>query len=91
MKKINYLLFIIGLLSFNNIKAQYGCFTPSLGVYDATTFTPLSPVITCSYVNLVAITPVTVFSGNNATLPCMQIQFSTTNANSVTNNSLTMF
>lgn len=91
MKKINYLLFIIALLNFNNLKAQYGCFTPSLGVFDANTFNPIPAVITCSYTNLIAITPDVVFSGNNATLPCMQIKFSTTNANSVTNNSLTMF
>lgn len=92
MKKIKLLIYLFVFLGINNqFKAQYGCFTPSLGVYDANTFTPLLATIPCTYTNLIAITPVTVFSGNNATMPCMQIKFSTTNANSVTNNSLTMY
>jgi len=93
MKKIYYsLISVLALFGFNNnLTAQYGCFTPSLAVYDANTFAPLSAVISCTYANYIAITPQTVFSGTNATMPCMQINFSLTNANSTTNNSLTIF
>lgn len=92
MNKIKLFIYLLILLSTNNlVKAQYGCFTPSLGVYDGNTFAPLLATIPCTYTNLIAITPVSAFSGNNGTMPCMQIKFSTTNANSVTNNSLTMY
>lgn len=90
-KKLS-LLIILEVFSFgSSMKAQYGCFTPSLGVYDASTGSPMSAVMSCSYANAVLITPVTVFSGSQAVLPCLSIVFGTTNINSQTNNSLTVY
>lgn len=91
-KKLRFLCLAILLTSvFNKSFGQYGCYTPSLGVYDANSFAPLSAVVSCTYSNLIAITPESVFSGTTATLPCMQIKFALTNANSATNNSLTVY
>ncbi len=91
-KKLRFLcLSILFTLACNKSFGQYGCYTPSLGVYDANTFSPLSAIVSCTYSNLIAITPESVFSGTTATLPCMQIKFSLTNANSATNNSLTVY
>jgi gliding motility-associated-like protein len=93
MKKIPLLLLIFVFILFTNrINAQMGCFTPSLGVYNTGTnpFTAISATIACDYPDLIAIRPTTFYSGNNACAPCMQIKFSPTNANSQTNNSLTI-
>ncbi|MCA6437968.1 MAG: hypothetical protein ACK5QC_05465, partial [Bacteroidota bacterium] len=90
-KKLSILTVLIFSLLGSSMKAQYGCFTPSLGVYDASTGSPMSAVMSCSYTNLVLITPVTVFSGSQAVLPCLSIVIGTTNVNSQTNNSLTIF
>lgn len=72
-----------------NAQAFFGCFTPSLGVYDGNTFAPLSAVISCTYVNLINISPTTFTApGNNATSPCMRIMINPTNANAASNNSI---
>ncbi len=90
MKK--YLLILASILfSTLSTKAQYGCFTPSLGVFDASTGSPMPAVMSCSYANAVGIYPTTVFSGTQAVLPCLSIAFGNTNVNSQTNNSLTVF
>lgn len=89
MKKYIYLLIIV--ISTGFLKAQYGCFTPSLGVYDANTNAALPANLPCTYSNIISIEPTQVFSGSNATSPCMQLVIGTTNLNSTTNNSLTMF
>ncbi|MGE0567414.1 MAG: beta strand repeat-containing protein, partial [Bacteroidia bacterium] len=94
MKRIirikNLFIILLGLLS-TPVEAQMGCFTPSLGVYDNTTGAPLSAALSCTYTNFIRIRPTSYFSGSNAISPCMQLRLGPTNANSATNNSLTMF
>ncbi len=89
MKKIIYLLIV--LMYGSSYHAQYGCFTPSLGIYDINTNAALSASLPCTYSNIISVEPTQIFSGNNATSPCMQLVIGTTNANSTTNNSLTMY
>jgi gliding motility-associated-like protein len=83
-------LILILSLHVKDGKAQYGCLTPSLGVFDGNTFSPMSATIACTYTNLINISPTQWASGGNGTTPCLQIRFSTTNANTQTNNSLTI-
>jgi gliding motility-associated-like protein len=92
MKKLHLLLLFFTILFANKTKAQMGCFTPSLGVYDtgSSPFSAMTATIPCNFVDLIAIKPTAFYSGNNCCAPCMQIKFGTTNANSQTNNSLTM-
>lgn len=93
MKKIYLLslLFVFGFLS-EKLNAQYGCFTPSLGVYNTSVspFPATTATLSCDLPDLIAIRPTAFYSGNNCCAPCMQIKFSLTNANSQTNNSLTI-
>ncbi len=84
------LLFFV-LFSFNENKAQnapMGCLTPSLGVYDGSTFAPMTATIPCTYANLINISPTQFAVGNNGTTPCIRIIIGLTNANAATNNSL---
>src|SRR5687767_7139229 len=89
MKKL--LLTLSVLLSSLALNAQYGCFSPSLGIYDANTNAALSATLPCTYSNVISVEPTQFYSGSNATSPCMMLEIGTTNANSTTNNSLTMY
>src|SRR4051812_19774108 len=89
MKRI--LLLLTVLLSVSFAKAQYGCFTPSLAIFNATSNAALPAVISCTYNQVISIEPQNYYSGNNATSPCMMLEIGTTNANSTANNSLTMY
>lgn len=89
MKKLVFILSV--LLSSLALNAQYGCFSPSLGIYDASTNAALSATLPCTYSNVISIEPTQFYSGNNATSPCMMLEIGTTNLNSQTNNSLTMY
>lgn len=93
MKKI-YTLSILLVLAFlsKNVNAQMGCFTPSLGVYNTSVspFPATTATLSCDLPDLIAIRPTAFYSGNNCCAPCMQIKFNLTNANSQTNNSLTI-
>lgn len=91
MKNFYKLALVFTLLfSFNkgNAQAFYGCLTPSLGVYDYPSFSPLPAVISCTYANLINISPTQFVVGNNATSPCMRIMINPTNINATTNNSI---
>lgn len=91
MKNI-FRIAIFSVITFfsHESNAQLTCLTPSLGVFDASTGAPMSATIPCSYTNNINISPSTWVSGNQGTTPCMQIKFNLTNANSPTNNSLTI-
>ncbi|MBS1652942.1 MAG: gliding motility-associated C-terminal domain-containing protein [Bacteroidetes bacterium] len=90
MKKI---LFALLLFVAKPFYGQYGCYTPSLGVYDNVSDALIPAVISCSYTNWIYVNPVQVFNGNNtqAVLPCLAITLATTNVSSPTNNSLTIY
>lgn len=93
MKKIYLLSTLFILTFFSKISlAQMGCFTPSLGVYNTSVspFPATTATLSCDLPDLIAIRPTSFYSGNNCCAPCMQIRFSLTNANSQTNNSLTI-
>ncbi|MBP7808338.1 MAG: gliding motility-associated C-terminal domain-containing protein [Bacteroidia bacterium] len=81
-------LFFALLLSVRNGNAQMTCLTPSLGVYDANTGAAMSAVISCTYANLINISPTQFAVGNQGTSPCIRIIVGLTNANAATNNSI---
>ncbi len=83
-------LFLVLFFSLNKSVAQYGCFTPSLGVYNDATGAAISASVACTFTDYIMVHPTQVFSGNNACVPCMNIKFTGTPANAQTNNSLTI-
>ncbi len=89
MKNIyRFALVIVLFLSVKTMNSQMGCLTPSLGVYDATTYSPISAIVACTYSNIIYISPTQYAVGNNGTGPCMRIIVGLTNANAATNNSI---
>ncbi|HWY11966.1 MAG TPA: hypothetical protein VN026_11605, partial [Bacteroidia bacterium] len=84
-------LFLVLLLSVNKTNAQNApmtCLTPSLGVFDGNTFSPISATIPCTYSNVINISPSQFAVGNAGTTPCIRIIVNPTNANAASNNSI---
>lgn len=89
MKNIYKLaLAIVLFLSANTMNSQMTCLTPSLGIYDATTWAPMSATVPCTYTNIINISPTQFAVGNQGTSPCMRIIIGLTNANAASNNSI---
>ncbi len=89
MKNIYKLALVIVLfLSVKTMNSQMTCFTPSLGIFDAMTWAPMSATVPCTYTNVINISPTQFASGNQGTSPCMRIIIGLTNANAATNNSI---
>jgi hypothetical protein len=88
MKNIYKITLIVLAFLSVNMKAQWGCFTPSLGIFDANTFAPMSATVPCTYTNIINISPTQFSSGNSGNSPCMRIILGVTNSNAATNNSI---
>ena len=91
MKKISLIIVLMFLAIVKTFgQGPLGCATPTLNVLDANTFTSISSVISCTAdVFAVSVYP-NYYSGNNSVAPCLRIQVNPTNANSATNNSVTL-
>lgn len=89
MKNIfKFALVVVLFLSVKTVNSQMGCFTPSLGIFDAMTYSPMSATVPCTYTNIIRVSPTQFASGNNGSSPCMRIIIGLTNVNATTNNSI---
>lgn len=95
--KIVIFVFLLAL-SFKGNAQLLGCATPTLTLADGSPpFTVLSPSIPCTYTNWVRVSTSPNSYGytggtvTSAAAPCLRFQTSLTNANSTTNNFMTIY
>jgi len=90
------LLFVISFftIGFNHVNAQaLGCLTPTLIITDPTVGpATISPIISCDFTGLIRINSSPAFNAGptQSNKPCLRFFTSLTNANSATNNTLSL-